>query len=277
MQPTPPINTVDLLPTMDDMLFSLLRSLTPDEWQAQTIAKQWKVKDVVAHLLDGNIRNLSILRDGYFGESPVIQSYQDLVDFLNRLNADWVRAMKRVSPSMLIAMLELTGPPYYQFYKSLDPYAQSGFAVDWAGETASQNWFHIAREYTEKWLHPQQIRDAVNKPGLMVREYYHPLISTYLMALPHTYRHIDAPAGTTIAIIISTDIGDTWHVVRTADAWELVSTPQNPPASSVIIDPDTAWKLFSKSWRPADVLGRVTITGDTALGRQALEMVSVMA
>jgi hypothetical protein len=56
MQSKPPLDSVHLLPIMDDMLFSLLRSLTPEEWQAQTIAKKWKVKDVVAHLLDGNIR-----------------------------------------------------------------------------------------------------------------------------------------------------------------------------------------------------------------------------
>jgi hypothetical protein len=259
------------------MLLDLLRSLSPEEWHAQTIAKKWKVKDVVAHLLDGNIRNLSTLRDGYFGESPVINSYHDLVDFLNKLNADWVQAMKRVSPAMLITLLEITGPPYYAFYKSLDPYATSGFAVDWAGEATSRNWFHIAREYTEKWLHQQQIRDAVHKPGLMVREYFYPFIDTYMRALPHTYRNMDANPGTSITIIIPGVMGGQWSLQRTAERWESVSTPPVDPAATVTIEPDIAWKLFSKSWRPADVIDRIIMDGDASLGRQALEMVAVMA
>ena len=92
-QPDIPIDVVHLLPVLDKKLIDLLKSLAPDEWQKQTIAKLWTVKDIVAHLLDGNIRILSILRDNYYGEQPNINSYQDLVDFLNKLNADWVKAI----------------------------------------------------------------------------------------------------------------------------------------------------------------------------------------
>jgi hypothetical protein len=41
----------------------------------------------------------------------------------------------------------------------LDPDA-AGLAAAWAGETDSRNWFDVAREYTEKWHHQQQLRDA---------------------------------------------------------------------------------------------------------------------
>src|SRR5690606_17434898 len=133
----------------------------------QTIAKLWNVKDVVAHLVDGNIRMLSILRDNYFGEQPAANSYQDLVNFLNRLNADWVKAMKRVSPQMLIFLLEVTSQPYYDYFKSLNPWNKSVLAVGWVGDVESKNWMEIARQYTEKWLHQQQIREAVTQPGLM--------------------------------------------------------------------------------------------------------------
>ncbi|WP_341840659.1 maleylpyruvate isomerase N-terminal domain-containing protein [Chitinophaga caseinilytica] len=67
-----PVHVAHLLPMLDAKLSELLRSLTPEEWQAQTVAKLWKVKDVAAHLLDSNICILSILRDGYFGEQADI-------------------------------------------------------------------------------------------------------------------------------------------------------------------------------------------------------------
>ncbi len=55
-----PIDVIELFSEIDKKLIDLLKSLTPEEWQKQTVAKLWKVKDVVTHLLDGNIRILSM-------------------------------------------------------------------------------------------------------------------------------------------------------------------------------------------------------------------------
>jgi hypothetical protein len=274
---SPPIHVVDLLPVLDRKLMELLRSLTAEEWQAQTVAKLWKVKDVAAHLLDGNIRILSMLRDGYFGEQANIQSYEDLVQFLNGLNADWVKAMKRVSPSMLILLHEITGPLYYQYYKSLDPFGKAGFAVDWAGESESKNWMHIAREYTEKFLHQQQIRDAVNKPALMTREFFFPFIHIFMQALPHTFRNTMAPVGSVVKVTITSDVGGSWFLKRIENRWQLSEEITDHPTTEVTISPDVAWKLFSKSLRPEHIQHETEIRGDEQLGKTVLTMVSVIA
>ncbi len=274
------IQTTDFIPkirTLNQMLFDLLRSLSPEEWQAQTIAKRWKVKDVVAHLLDGNIRILSQLRDGYQGERPSIHSYQDLLDYLNGLNADWVKAMKRVSPPLLILLHELTGPLYCDYYATLDPEAPATFSVAWAGEEESKNWMHLAREYTEKWLHQQQIRAAVHKPGLFTKEFFYPFIDTFMYALPHTYRSIQAENGMAIQLTIISEIGGSWYVIRENNEWILQKEYIGTPTSEVSLSPETAWPLFSKSIRPQEIMDQVMIKGDQSLGRVALEMVSVMA
>jgi hypothetical protein len=262
---------------LDKKLLELLRSLTPEDWHTQTVARLWKVKDVVAHLLDGNIRALSILRDDHWGEKPDIHSYQDLVDFLNRLNADWVMAMKRVSPEMLIFLHEVTGPLYCNFYKSLPPFGKSGLSVSWAGENESQNWMHIAREYTEKFLHQQQIREAVNKPGLMTREFFHPFIHVFMYGLPNTYRDIIAPEGASVKLTVATEIGGSWYLLRKDNNWTLTSATLEKPTTEVVIQPEDAWPLFSKSIRPQDIRDKVVITGDPLMGETALRMVSVMA
>ena len=151
-----PIFTIDLFPELDKKLIEVLKSLSAQDWETQSIAPLWKVKDIAAHLLDGNIRTLSMLKENYFGEKPEnIASYQDIVGFLNRLNSDWVKAMRRVSPNIIIELLESTGKQYYDFLKTLHPFEKAGFSVGWAGEDESVNWFHIAREYTEKWHHQQ--------------------------------------------------------------------------------------------------------------------------
>jgi hypothetical protein len=107
------IETLHLFPVLDKKLIELLNSLTTEEWNNQTVAKLWKVKDVASHLLDGNLRALSTSRDNYFGEKPEnIHSYQDLVDFLNHLNMSWTSVTKRLSPQVIINLLEITGKEY---------------------------------------------------------------------------------------------------------------------------------------------------------------------
>jgi uncharacterized protein (TIGR03083 family) len=272
-----PIDVVDLLPALHKKLIELLRSLTPEEWEQQTIARLWTVKDVAAHLLDGNIRILSMLRDGYQGEKANINSQQDLIDFLNGLNAEWVRAMKRVSPEMLIFLHELTGPLYCNYYRSVDPFDRAGFAVDWAGESESKNWMHIAREYTEKWLHQQQILDATGRTGIMTQEFFYPFMDIFMMALPYTYRSFKAEEGTIVKVTITGDTAGSWFLTRSHKKWVLEKDLEGNATTEVILDPDTSWKLFSKSLRPADVEAKVIIKGDQEIGAIALNMVSVMA
>lgn len=272
------IETRHLFAVLDKLLIELLNSLTAEEWHAQTVARLWKVKDVAAHLLDGNLRGLSISRDKHFGEKANnIHSHEDLVAFLNRLNLDWTNAAKRLSPRVLIELLEITGKQYTEHLNTLEPFDDAVFSVAWAGQSVSPNWFHIAREYTEKFLHQQQIRDAVNKPGILTKELFYPFIDTLMHALPHTFKDVAAPGDTVVSIVVTTACGGQWNVTRTTDGWVL--NKDNAPASTamVTIDPDTAWKLFSKSWRPVQVMDKVEIKGDRILAEQALQMVAFMA
>src|SRR5258708_6913911 len=102
-----PILTVHLFPKLDGMLIELLRSLAPEDWEKQTVSPKWKVKDVAAHLLDTALRGVSIGRDGYITESPRINSPADLAAFINQLNQEGVNVYRRLSPAVLIALMEV--------------------------------------------------------------------------------------------------------------------------------------------------------------------------
>lgn len=273
-----PIQTLHLFPKLDQKLIELLKSLTAEEWKSPTLAKQWTVKEIASHLLDGNLRTISMMRDRYFGESPdKIESYQDLVEFLNQLNADWVKATRRVSPTVLIELLEVTSREYADQLSRLDPYKPALFAVSWAGQQESPNWFHIAREYTEKWHHQQQIREAVHKPGIMTREFFFPLIDTFMLALPHTYRNISAKQGTVIKVHVTSDIGGEWVLVCDDPGWSIQKSSTEIPKAEIAIDPDTAWKLFTKGLSGAEAEMKIKFTGELSLGKPILSMLSVMA
>jgi len=97
-----PILTAHLFPKLDAMLLELLRSLTPEDWEKQTVSPKWKVKDVAAHLLDTRLRGVSITRDGYLPEAPRISSSVELAAYINRLNEEGVSLYRRLSPAVLI-------------------------------------------------------------------------------------------------------------------------------------------------------------------------------
>ena len=184
----PPLVTAHLFPPLHAKLIELLRSLDDDEWELQTVAPAWRVRDVAAHLLDTQQRLVSRLRGEPQPPPPPIHSNADLVALLNRLNDEGVRRYRRLDPAELIELMEDGAGDFARHHQSLDPFAAAPFGVSWAGEEASANWFHTARELTERWHHQQQIRLAVGRPGIMTPELYHPVLECFMRALPFAYR-----------------------------------------------------------------------------------------
>ncbi len=275
MKPVEPILLGDRFAALQEHLLSLLRDLASDEWNRPTALAGWTVHDVAAHLLDTDLRRLSFQRDGH--PLPRPDSGEELLGFLNRLNAEWVRAARRLSPAVLVELSELTSPRVVELFRSLDPFAPAFFAVAWAGEDASPSWLDVAREYTEKWIHQQQIREATGRPELTSRELLRPVLDTFLRALPFTYRDVEAAAGVEVSVAIEGEAGDVWTLRREAEGWKLFEGEGERPGARVRLDQGTAWRLFSTRRRKPELVGSVEIVGDRALGEPLLGMVSVMA
>jgi uncharacterized protein (TIGR03083 family) len=278
MRPVEPLYTVELIAELHAELLALLRGLAPADWTRPTIAAPWIVHDVVAHLLDTSIRRLSLRRDGLAPLPPArpIQGYADLVVFLDQLNAEWVRAARRISPPLLIQFHELVGPQLHELLRTLDPFAP-GTAVAWAGETSSANWFDIAREYTEQWHHQQHIREAVGAPGLTARKWLHPALDTFVRGLPAAYREVSASDGTRLLLAISGAAGDTWSLRRESGGWKLYAGGTADADAAITLDEDTAWRVFTKGLAPDEAMARSRFGGDRALAAQALRLLAIMA
>jgi uncharacterized protein (TIGR03083 family) len=272
-----PILTAHLFPKLDGMLIELLRSLAQEDWEMQTVSPKWKVRDVAAHLLDTALRGVSIGRDGYVAESPRINAAADLAAFINRLNSEGVTVYRRLSPLVLIELVEVAAKSLAEFHASRDLYAMAPYGVSWAGEEKSANWFDTTREFTERWHHQQQIRLAVKKPGIMIRELYYPVLDCFLRALPFTYRSVSAKPGTYAQINVSGDCGGSWYLYRTEETWQLIEKPLGEITSETTIPQEIAWRIFTKGISRESALSQVKITGDTKQGRQALGMISIVA
>lgn len=272
------IEVVELFPELDALLIPLLRGLLEEDW-ARPAVGAWTVKDVAAHLLDTAIRRLSFYRDRLPLLPPdrPIGGYGDLVDFLNGLNHVWVRAMERVSPRLLTDLLERTGAELSEHLASLDPSAPALFPVAWAGEEASESWFDVAREYTERWHHQQQIREAVGAPGLTSRRLMHPVLDAFLRGLPQAYREVEAEEGTAVAVVIEGEAGGEWALLRQDWRWRLYEGIPEAPAAQVRMSQDTAWRRMTKGITREQAAERSEVTGERRLGEPVFGMLSVMA
>jgi uncharacterized protein (TIGR03083 family) len=259
MQRPEPILTGDLFAPLHEELIALLRGLAREEWELPTAAGAWTVKDVAAHLLDTAIRRLAIQRDGYLRPGPFDP---------NGANRVWVEAAARLSPKLLVELLEEYGAQQAAFLSSLDPFADALWGVTWAGEEQSPMWFDLARELTERWHHQEQIRNAVGRPGL---DRYRPVvIDAFVRALPHAYRGISAPAETTVVLRVD---DASWSLVR-EKAWELYRGEAPAPTTQIELAGDVAWRLFTKGLRCEQVAA--TVTGDARLAEPVLSMVTVI-
>lgn len=270
-----PIIVADLFPETLDALLELLSSLSDEDWDRPTAAPQWTVKDIATHLLAGEVGILSRKRDGFTPTSKPIESWEDLVELINSLNAAWTKAMRRLSPRLLCDLMRHTGEQTCAYFKSLDPYAL-GDPVDWAGDGPAPVWLDLAREHTERWHHQQQIRDAVGRQGFTEPRYFAPVIDAFVRALPHTYRKVEATDGTLVTLTVTGDAGGRWSLLRDDGKWDLYVDVEGEPHAEIIIKDDLAWRLFTKGVSKEAAVTKATIKGDAALGATALSMISII-
>src|SRR5258708_28421883 len=249
MKPPEPILVTHLFGDLHQALLELLTSLNPDDWRQPIVHSTWTVKEVALHLLGGDIGILSRRRDGFAEESRAITSFADLVAFINDRNETWLKATRRLSPRVLCDLMSLTGSQLAEHFASIDPFALGG-PVSWAGPEPAPVWLDLAREFTERWYHQQQIRAAVSRPGMKQPVYFAPVLDAFVRALPHTLRDMNVPAGTQLMLTITGDSGSSWIAAKAPDRWNLYvsDTPQPDPndAARVTIPEDAAWRLFTR-------------------------------
>lgn len=274
-----PIDASPLFAPLGAELLALLRALRPEQWTLPTICPGWEVRDIAAHLLDSGLRRVAIDRDGHLSPPPEepIRSYADLVAFLNRLNAEWVRAMRRLSTASLVEHLELLEARLPGVFAALDPHAKAHFSVAWAGEEESRVWFDVARELTERWHHQQQIRLAVGAPPLRDPRWSQPVLETFLRALPHRYRAVEAANGTRAEIRITGAEVYVYTLQRDADAWSLWQGEGKQPAATAILDEETAWRVMTRGMGGEEAMRRARLEGERSLLEPFFHTLAVMA
>lgn len=271
-----PLLVADLFSGLLEELLGVLRSLDEEQWQRATACPGWSVHDVALHLLADDAGILSGQRDGYYPARRQIAEWEELVAFINERNERWVTATRRISPRLIVDLLAFTGPQVTAFFQSRDPFAMGG-PVNWAGPQPAPVWLDLAREYTERWLHQQHIREGAGVALLDEPRYLRPVLATFVHALPVAYAGTAAPEGAVAALVIPGPAGGVWAVRREGEQWRLYQGGAEGAAVSVSLPAERAWRLFTRGISPEAGRAAAEIDGDERLAAPLFEVVSIIA
>lgn len=275
-EPLAPLRTADRFAPLAARLLDLLRELEPEDW-VRPATRRWRVRDVVAHLVDTDLRRVARHRDGHVGPPPSrpIASASDLQVLIDELNESWVAASARLSPAILLELLELSSGRCVEALVALEAAsadAPAAFPVAWAGQSSSPVWFDVARELTDRWHHQQQIRRVTGRPFLDDPLFACPVLETFLYALPPAYATADAAPGTSVEIVAAAPVDTAWRLVRSDDAWQLArgaAAPRGPALpsanASLVADPESLALALTRSIPVAEARARVRVSGRAEL------------
>lgn len=270
------IPVLDSFERVNEALVEILECLSPSDWGRPTVHPHRDVKDLAAHLLHGSLRRITGLRDLYRRPGPALHSSEELVAFIQQDNREFMAAMRGISPRILLELIKRYDPEVLELFREMDPHAE-GLGVAWAGESSSPRWFDIAREYTEKWHHQQQIRDATGQPPLYDPPLLLPVLETFARGLPYAYRAFPGTVGCQVSIRTTGAATCEWTLMRRSDHWVLTSGLTSEATARISLPADTAWRVWTKGLTPSEAGEHAIVEGDTATLDPLLSFVAIMA
>jgi len=246
-------------------LLGLLASLNDEQWAAPTAAPAWSVKDIALHLLDVDLSWVARDRDhDRAGMIPMSTRHEQFVRALGERNQRWVDGARTLSPRLITGLLQWAGSQLDAHLATIDLAGAS--SVYWAGEVPL--WFDLAREFTERWVHYRQIREAARPagPDLAPDEFLPLVLRTFVWGFPYQFR-APAPSGTTIAVEVP-GLG-AWTLTRTATRWSLSEGAAVAPAAGLSVSGEAAWRLLTGARYDAS---QVRLSGDLTLAEPLLSV-----
>jgi hypothetical protein len=195
---------------------------------------------------------ISWLRDGFRGTpAPNGADEQGFIAWLDDLQATWVDAARRLSPRLVIELLEwsMTG-----IGEAMDEQDQSAVTahVSWASAEPVPVWVDHARELTEKWIHRQQILQALGQPTDLRPDLARPVLEALRWAYPYRLgRHVREPGAYVEIDIIDEQIGQRWRLVSNGESWAFDSVGPTVKVASMSLSGDQAWRLLTNNYDSA--------------------------
>jgi uncharacterized protein (TIGR03083 family) len=253
-----------------DDVVTLLRSLDDSDWARPTDLPGWDVKGIASHLahLESELsgvkqKRVELPRREHLTSPTSMYTELGLVareDLTGAEITDELEHCVRSRHEQLLADPPTDG--------KADPPRTPG-KIGWNWETLLSN------RVVDVWMHDQDIRRAVGRPGDMNTPGAAHTVATFVRAFPYAVgKRVAPPPGTTVVLDVTgvSPVHLAVEVDESGRAVPLTSDPQKPTAS-LRMDVET-FILVGGGRRPVAELA-VEVEGDEALGRKVLEAMAV--
>ena len=247
---------VDMMEHVWRSIGELCDGLTEAEWKTPTDCPGWSVQDQVSHLAGSET--------GILGEQG--QRNEIVVDFRRPWAGAQVLSDFRAKTSRRVDFLRS---------RSDDDFAAEMQTP--VGQAPMSEFISI--RIMDAWVHEQDIRRAVDRPGHYDSPAAAHALNRVIRAMPFVAaRRAQAPDGATVVIDISGTAGRLISIGVEGGRGRELDQPPDAPTVRISLDDETFGCLGCGRWDPDEILqsGKVSIEGDTALGESIVRQMNIM-
>ncbi len=267
--PEPPRRYPPLFRLERERLLGLLRSMAASDWDRPTPCPGWNVLGLASHLLGDDLSLLAGQRDHHRGRpAPEGMNEEGFIRWLDELQVDWVRAMRRLSPRLVVDLLEWAGPQIVSTVKAQDPSAVLA-NVSWASTALVPVWLDQVRELSERWIHRQQILQSLGRPSDLRSDLADPVMDGLRWAYPFRLDAHRRGPGATVDITISGELDLRWTIVSDGESWAFDPVAGHWLAAELRLTSEQAWRLLTNNFDQA-AHGDIDASGDPDIIRALL-------
>jgi uncharacterized protein (TIGR03083 family) len=261
---------VDAWAASVDETVALLRSLSDEDWGRPTDLAGWDVRAVAAHLahleseLAGNEQEQVQVPElphitspmGYYTEmGPIARrdwTTQQIVDELEAAAATRLAELRENPPA------DGSGTP---------PRTPGGIGWDWSTL--------LSNRVVDVWMHEQDIRRAVGRPGAMDSPGAEHTVSVFARAFGYTVgKRVAPPAGTSVVLDV-TGLRPVHLAVQVDDSGRATPSGTAADAADVALTMDLETYVVLAGGRRGAEDVDVRVSGDHDLGRRVLAAMAV--
>ena len=263
---------VDMMEHVWSSISDLCDGLSEAEWKTQTDCPAWSVQDQVSHMagsesgIMGNPDPDHTPADVSHTRSEQGRHNEMIVDYRRSQPGEQVLTEFRQNTGRRLEFLRSQSDENFaaEMQTPVGPAPMSEF---------------ISIRIMDAWVHEQDIRRALNRPGHMDGEAAAHALNRIIRAMPFVAaRRAQAPDGATVVLDISGAAGRIAPIgVDGGRGRELDQAPDNPTVR-ISLDAETFNCLGCGRWDPDEVIGsgKVSIEGDVALGESIVRQMNIM-
>lgn len=123
-------------------------------------------------------------------------------------------------------------------------------------------WLDHARELSERWIHRQQILQALDRPSDLRADLAGPVLDGLRWAYPFRLASLQRAPGTTVGIMVTgPEVEVRWALLSDGDVWRFTSAEHVQVGTELQMTTEQAWRILTNNFS-RDIHGDLVVSGD---------------